>query len=63
MCYGLVLHKMVVPFKHITVHCGSKPRVFHCSGEGGEADSVLVEGERGVDVLHEAVTEEPDVIA
>ena len=31
--------------------------------EGGEADRVLVEGERGVDVLHEAVAEEPDVAA
>ena len=32
-------------------------------GELGEADGVPVEGERGVDVLHEAVAEEPDVAA
>lgn len=31
--------------------------------EGGEADRVRVEGERGVDVLHEAVAEQPDVAA
>ena len=32
-------------------------------GEGGEADGVVVEGEGGIDVLHERVAEEPDVAA
>ena len=31
--------------------------------QGGEADSAVVEGESSVDVLHEAVTEQPDVAA
>lgn len=31
--------------------------------EGREADRVAAEAERGVDVLHEAVAEEPDVAA
>ena len=31
--------------------------------EGREADGVAAEAERGVDVLHEAVAEEPDVAA
>ena len=31
--------------------------------ELGEADGVPVEGERGVDVLHEAVAEQPDIAA
>ena len=34
-----------------------------CLRKRGEADGVVVEGERGVDVLHERVAEEPDVAA
>ena len=33
------------------------------SGELRKADGVLIEGEGGVDVLHERVAEEPDVAA
>ena len=32
------------------------------SSKGSEADSVLDKRERGVDILHEAVTKEPDVV-
>ena len=61
-----------VPFGSLpSIRLSSHPRCYgtvhtqleNSLGELGEADGALVEGERGVDVLHERVAEEPHVAA
>ena len=47
----------------MTFHRISKHIVVRHSSKAGKADSIIVKGERSVDVLHEAVTEEPDGVA
>lgn len=34
-----------------------------CLGQRGKADRIVTESERGVNVLHETVPEEPNVVA
>ena len=46
----------------MTGHRRSEPIVVRHSSKGGKTYSIIVKGERSVDVLHEAVAEDPDVV-